>query len=155
MEHTLDDAIGELVREHAGLGLALEAYLGNLRTLARAHADRDVLTPTEWLALLRAAFQPAPEVAAMMVVGTDAYRAWDNCVAEQIRDLAEMRAAGALDDEHRYFGINAPRGARWFNFDPSTYLECAAAGTFEDADEPPALTWPTLTAFLEAGRLYE
>ena len=48
----------------------------------------------------------------------------------QICDLDEMRQAGTLDNEYRYFGVDATRGGRWYNFDPCTYLECAAAGTF-------------------------
>ncbi|MBY0457370.1 MAG: hypothetical protein K2V38_08540 [Gemmataceae bacterium] len=41
-----------------------------------------------------------------------------------------MGESGQLADEMRYFGINAPRGSRWYNFDPCTFLECAMAGSF-------------------------
>jgi hypothetical protein len=35
----------------------------------------------------------------------------------------------------RYFGINSPRGSRWYNFDPCTFLECAMAGSFGGWEE--------------------
>jgi hypothetical protein len=41
-----------------------------------------------------------------------------------------MAERGLLDNEMRYFGLNAPRGSRWYNFDPCTFLECATAGSF-------------------------
>ena len=59
----------------------------------------------------------------------DGYAAWEARLDEQIRDLREMEATGTLADEHRYYGVDAPSGARWYNFDPRTYLECATAGT--------------------------
>ena len=46
-----------------------------------------------------------------------------------------MDAAGTLRDDMRYFGVDAPRGARWYNFDPATYLESAMAGTFGGWEE--------------------
>jgi hypothetical protein len=41
-----------------------------------------------------------------------------------------MEEAGTLANDLRYFGVHAPRGLCWFNFDPLTFLECAVAGTF-------------------------
>lgn len=40
-----------------------------------------------------------------------------------------MAEQGILADEERYFGIDSPRGQRWYNFDPCTFLECAVAGS--------------------------
>jgi hypothetical protein len=60
----------------------------------------------------------------------EGYLAWEERINNQIRDLGDMKAAGTLENEYRYFGIDAPRGGRWYNFDPHTFLECAAAGTF-------------------------
>src|SRR5262249_54029097 len=50
--------------------------------------------------------------------------------ASQIVDLHQMAANGQLEDKYRYFGIDAPRGGRWYNFDPRGFLECAVAGSF-------------------------
>ena len=41
-----------------------------------------------------------------------------------------MRKAGTLESEYRYFGLDAPSGRHWCNFDPCTFLECAVDGTF-------------------------
>jgi hypothetical protein len=51
----------------------------------------------------------------------------------------------------RYFGITAPRGTRWLNFDPCTYLECAVAGTFRgwrDGDQTARILVPGPVAVL-------
>jgi hypothetical protein len=34
-----------------------------------------------------------------------------------------------LQNELRYFGISAPSGRYWYNFDPRSYIECGAAGS--------------------------
>jgi hypothetical protein len=49
----------------------------------------------------------------------------------QIVDLREMDRAGTFANDLRYFGVDSPRGSRWYNFDPLTFLECGAAGTFD------------------------
>jgi hypothetical protein len=54
---------------------------------------------------------------------------WESFLLRQMVDLREMAEQGMLADEHRYFGIDSPRGQRWYNFDPCTFLECAAAGS--------------------------
>jgi hypothetical protein len=58
------------------------------------------------------------------------YRAWEQTIFSQIVDLRDMADAGMLANDLRYFGIDAPRGGRWYNFDILGYLECATAGTF-------------------------
>src|SRR5262249_46794018 len=55
---------------------------------------------------------------------------WEARLIRQVVDLREMAEGGMLDNELCYFGINAPRGPRWYNFDPCTFLECATAGTY-------------------------
>lgn len=54
---------------------------------------------------------------------------WESFVRRQIVDLREMAEQGVLEDEHRYFGVDSPRGQRWYNFDPCTFLECATEGS--------------------------
>jgi hypothetical protein len=58
------------------------------------------------------------------------FAAWHNRIIYQIVDLREMAEKGTLEDKMRYFGIDAPRGARWYNFDPCAFLESGMAGTF-------------------------
>ncbi len=59
-------------------------------------------------------------------------------MAEQIKDLREMKESGQLERDDKYFGMDAPSGNRWYNFDLFGYLECATAGAFggwEDGDD--------------------
>ncbi len=55
---------------------------------------------------------------------------WGYFLARQIVDLREMAEGGQLANDLRYFGIDSPRGSRWYNFDACTYLECATVGSF-------------------------
>ena len=62
-------------------------------------------------------------------------------------------------------GIDAPRGSRWYNFDPCAFLECATAGTFggrnwkddpaREATTLAAVSWEEFRDFLGAGQWYE
>lgn len=85
-----------------------------------------------------------------------------------------MEEQAHLQNQLRYFGIKSPRGHEWFNFDPFTYLECGADGTFggwqpgdstgrvpteEYVPEPEFavdwIPWRQFTDFLRAGQWYE
>lgn len=58
------------------------------------------------------------------------FAGWEARILRQIVDLHEMDESGQLAEKLRYFGINSPRGSRWYNFDPATFLECAVCGSF-------------------------
>lgn len=62
------------------------------------------------------------------VDGLDGFSKCEATILQQVVDLREMREAGILDGEWIGLGVDAPRGGRWYNFDPRQYLECAAAG---------------------------
>ena len=125
----------------------LEAYLRRLWELGRELAEVEGIEFARFAMLLDDAFDgegPALEdaVSAAQAGELDAsvrgFRRWESLVIAQIRDLREMAAAGTLQDRYRLFGTTAPRGARWFNFDPLTFIECGLAGTFggwEPGDE--------------------
>ena len=71
--------------------------------------------------------------------GSSGFDSWETFVLRQIVDLREMAEQGILADEQRYFGINSPRGHRWYNFNPCAFLECAAAGSsggWQSGDDP-------------------
>ncbi len=73
----------------------------------------------------------------------------------QIADLRRMRDNGQLADDNRYFGIDAPGGSRWYNFDPTSYLECGVAGSVGgtvDDDEVELVTPPTPVCEDDEGR---
>ncbi len=121
---------------HATAKLSLERYLCALWSLGRARRDALGLTLDELAALLDGAFTAAPEEPALDAIPAGAgFAGWEHRILHQIRDLRDMAAEGQLADEQRYFGIDSPRGGRWYNFDPLGYLECATVGTFGGWEE--------------------
>ncbi len=168
----LYSAVSQLVAQYRHSPRTLEEYLRALWAAAHRHRDRDSLTPDEMFGLLATAFiaEPYPFEAEVWLESydTDApgfgaapgFGGWERRVAQQVVDLLEMEACGQLADEQRYFGIDAPRGSRWYNFDPATYLECAVAGTFGGrlvaAPRPLGnVAWDAFRDFLDAGQGYE
>lgn len=145
--------VAELVKQRAECCCTLQSYLENLRRLGHNLRAREAVSAEEFAELLRAAFDPAPGASEAGAAATKGYLAWEKHIGEQIRDLDEMRSAGTLDNEYRYFGVDAPRGGRWYNFDPCTYLECAAAGTFggwQEGDDTGRSYVPGPVAVLDA-----
>lgn len=136
----------------------LEEYLRALWAETSRFRERSELTVDEFYQLLASAFTaPAPpfndawragypkpkkptSVACldakmgMSVKQEDeevySYENWEAFVLRQIVDLREMAEKGMLVNDSIYGGIDAPRGHRWYNFDPRSFLECAMAGTF-------------------------
>ena len=178
--------VAALVENDDGQGRELEEYLRALWRVGSAKQGNDRLTLACFVGLLVVAFQePAPAFVPEWQdiaeeEGTHAgYARWERTIFSQIVDLREMRDAGMLANEHRYFGVDAPRGRRWFNFDPFTYLECAVEGTFggwrpgdrtgrdyvsaknllEDLDIPifelTHVSWDQFADFLRAGQSFE
>jgi len=178
--------VAALVENDDGQGRELEEYLRALWRLGSAKQANDRLTLACFAGLLVGAFQePAPafvpewEDIAEEEGPHAGYPRWERTIFSQIVDLREMRDAGMLANEHRYFGVDAPRGRRWFNFDPLTYLECAVEGAFggwqpgdrtgrdyvsaknllEDLDIPifelAHVSWDQFADFLRAGQSFE
>jgi hypothetical protein len=115
----------------------LEEYLRTLHTLALPLRDRDTLSPDEFFGLLAAAFTaeaPAFEESWRSRYAEDhelpGFVGWEARILRQIVDLREMDEQGQSRNEYRYFGIDSPRGSRWYNFDPRTFLECATVGSY-------------------------
>jgi len=165
----------------------LEEYLRALWRLGSAERESDRLTLACFARLLEGAFQeaapafaPAWQDIADQEGGRRGYSRWERTIFSQIIDLRDMRDTGILVNEHRYFGVDAPRGGRWFNFDPLTYLECAVEGTFggwqpgdstgrgyvsaknlelEDLEMPifdiARVSWDQFADFLRAGQSFE
>ena len=80
---------------------------------------------------------------------------FETTLLKQIVDLREMDEANLLTNELRYYGLDSPRGSRWYNFDPLTYLECATAGYFDDRQDVTEISWKEIGEFLWCGRIYE
>ena len=179
--------VAALAENDDGEGRELEEYLRALWRLGAAKQANDRLTLACFAGLLvgafheeAPAFSPAWRDIAEEEGTHTGYPRWERTIFSQIVDLREMRDAGMLANEHRYFGVDAPRGRRWFNFDPLTYLECAVEGAFggwrpgdrtgrdyvsaktaelEDVDIPifemTRVSWDQFADFLRAGQSFE
>jgi hypothetical protein len=81
------------------------------------------------------------------------------CFATLIEAAFTAPVPGTLANDQRYFGVDSPRGSRWYNFDPLTFLECAVAGTFGEEDDPvfeiAEVSWEKFAGFLSVGQSYE
>jgi hypothetical protein len=136
-------AIGALVNDPARARRAdLEEYLRALLRGCRTYAGANDISAEQFLAVLERAFvddplEYDPAWAAAYDAGItdpggnelDGFAGFEAVLLRQIVDLREMREAGILDRKWIELGEDAPRGGRWYNFHPRTYLECAAAGS--------------------------
>ncbi len=132
--------IGELIQTKSGQVVpSLETYLGNLVRNAERFADREALNLKEFFSLLNDSFEGFKEPGRGQVhFVTLGFKTWKEHVEHQIADLREMARTGQLKNEQRYFGISAPSGEQWYNFDPCAYIECGMAGSlggWEEGDE--------------------
>lgn len=130
-------AINELCDRQAENDRSLEQYLSALVRLALQYSSQETLSLSEFYGLIRDAFdaEPLPFDETWrnpddVVADNASFARWRSTVIGQIVDLHEMSETGILAEEQRYFGVNSPRGSRWYNFDPVGYLECAMAGSF-------------------------
>lgn len=116
----------------------LETYLRALMRLGCAQARAPQLTLDGLFDMLAQAFDAEPfpfapgwltetRPPALAINGHDG---WRLCILEQIVDLREMADGGLLATPNAWFGVDAPRGSRWFNLHPHDYLEAAAVGCF-------------------------
>ena len=157
-------AIIALIQEHEASSRSLEEYLRALLGLAQKYQTRASLSVKEFFQLLADAFTDEavdfdPKWQEQYQLpeweGND-FPLWRTALITQIVDLREMAEAGTLANEYRYYGVDAPRGTRWYNFDPHTYLECAAVGTFggwQEHDETGRAYVPGEVLVMENGRL--
>jgi hypothetical protein len=118
--------------------LSLEQYLSSLRSRAKLWENEEGLALETFYSLLADTFSPAPAIVdeqGPITEGTKGFGGWDAMIRRQIKDLRQMKERGQLDDKMNYFGIKAPSGQQWYNFDPCSFLECAAAGCFGGWEE--------------------
>jgi hypothetical protein len=131
-------AIAGLIEEQENTPRSLEEYLRSLWSLASELQALSGLSPTEFYELLSNAFS-APALSfqdswrqrySEDEDDLQGYLGWQARIRRQIVDLRELKERGRLKYKDKYFGINSPRGHRWYNFDPAGFLECAMAGTY-------------------------
>jgi hypothetical protein len=131
-------AVADLIDRHRDTVRPLEEYLRALWAAGQAVRDRPALSGDEFFGLLSDAFtrsDPPFDEGWRARYDRDpdellGFDGWEARLVRQVVDLREMGERGMLADKHRYFGIDAPRGGQWYNFDPCTFLECGMAGTF-------------------------
>ncbi len=123
--------IGKLIQAKSGQAVpALETYLTNLVRNAERFADREALNLNEFFSLLSDSFEEFKEPRrAPVYFVTLGFKTWKEHVEHQIADLRQMSGNGQLQNELRFFGISAPSGEQWYNFDPCAYIECGMAGS--------------------------
>jgi hypothetical protein len=132
-------AVADLAKRDDSSRRSLEEYLRAIWGLASIHRAGATLLANEFFTILSEAFTAdvppffadwANRYQDDVEEHRNGYEGWENRILRQIVDLHEMNESGQLADPQRYFGINSPRGQRWYNFDPSTFLECAVAGSY-------------------------
>jgi hypothetical protein len=136
-------AICDLIERQRSASRDLESYLNALWQLGAEHKKEATFSLLQFFELLAAAFEADvrgfDEAWPEYVPGENGgYSGWELVIVSQIVDLREMRQAGTLDNDQRYFGVQSPRGGYWYNFDPCSYLECATAGSlggWQDGDQ--------------------
>ena len=111
---------------------SLQHYLLRLWELLSLRQGASPLRLGEFASMLDAAFdgEPVVDVGELERAAKDDSLAGPlQQLARQVVDLRQMAKAGTLADEMRFFGIDAPSGARWYNFEPHGYIECGLAGS--------------------------
>lgn len=180
--------VESLTRQFSGPGRReLQDYLKALWALASQEQDQQP-RPGDLMRWLEKAFKhevpasvpkPAPEYPANKSEDEDDpghFAQWEYRILRQIQELELMRESGQLADPMRYYGIQAPNGSYWYNFDPFTYLECGIRGSmggYEEEDvvvliadpelerqdspvfEVEAMTWAMFESILIDGASYE
>lgn len=131
-------AIEKLTTERATCKRSLEEYLRAVLAECEPYKDVESISLDQFYFVIDSAFfaegvqfddnwRNQYESLSQKAPGYDGWRA---LLIRQIVDLREMQEKGTLDDKQRYFGVNSPRGSRWYNFDPVCFLECAMEGSF-------------------------
>lgn len=159
-------AIAKFIKEQEATSYSLEEYLCSLWSLASEYQGSSGFLLTEFYQLLSDAFSAhglSFQESWRQHYHEDndtlqGYLGWQATIRRQIVDLREMDEQGILKDKNRYFGVDAPRGHCWYNFDPVTFLECAMVGTYggwQSGDETGREYVPGKVAVFVAGKLEE
>jgi hypothetical protein len=129
--------IMSLAERHKDCSRSLQEYLRALLVLTRNFQNQHAIGLSDFAIILDTAFtsEPAKYDEAWEKIesidGAKTFEGFERFICWQIVELRQMDRIGKLKDPMKSFGINSPRGARWYNFDPITYLECGTAGSFD------------------------
>ena len=134
---TLYIAVTELCRTQKSNSRSLEDYLLALYVLIQPYRNHAEFLAATFFQIIEAAFVEVPEpfhepwrTVSWTKYDPATFAACEQILIRQIVDLREMDEVGTLKDEYRFYGVDAPSSARWYNFMPVGYLECATEGIF-------------------------
>lgn len=157
-------AVVTLCKRHSQSCLSLEEFLIELLHHASKQKHLNSLSFKQVYELLSSSFLVRPTHVAQedSAKETDPFfSVWESKIQKQIHSLAQMKENGTFENKYRYYGTKSPDGEDWYNFDPRSYIECAAAGlrdTRKKSDSKLAtgcLTWSEFELFLTLGQIYE
>jgi hypothetical protein len=176
------------VNAHPGRERPLEEYLRALLGQLAALRERAELGAAEFLDWVTGGlaadpvpFEPAwDRVPAVAPSGAAGFGDVERMLQRQVAELRRLLACGLWNGPEREFGVQAPGGGRWSNFDPASFVECGLQGIFggfalEEHSRPiphtPRLaeqsgviargipmsfvTWDDVLGFLLCGQCYE
>ncbi|MFC4913865.1 hypothetical protein [Actinomadura gamaensis] len=152
----------QLGQEARSASWSLSAFLRALWKVSGPLRDRDGVEPDDVAAMFTAAtltppppFDPAWRTKDLSLAGDEPadHADWERVLLSQLADLEDF--AEQPPGPRARFGVDAPRPpgsgrratpARWYNFDPATYLECAVAGSVGGWDAADGARVPLDTA---------
>lgn len=184
----------QLGQEARSASWSLSAFLRALWKVSGPLRDREGVEPDDVAAMFTAAalsppppFDPAWRTKDLSLTGDEPadHADWERVLLSQLADLEDF--AESPPGPRARFGVDAPRPsgsgrratpARWYNFDPATYLECAVAGSIGGWDAadgarvpladsggvaPPrsyvrdvtAMSWADLARIAVCGQMYQ
>ncbi len=129
--------IEHLTEQYRPSSRTLEEYLRAMLQLSHQFTNHESLSLQDFYGLICESFTADPaefnedwrDQYDLLSNRSFNFWGWQATLIRQIVDLHEMKETGILDDEYRYFGVDSPRGSRWYNFDPAGYLECGMTGS--------------------------
>jgi len=141
----------------------MEKYLLSLYVLVEENKKSN-MTLELILYMLKTAFETKPKLfneawLLIMEEPDDDLEPYAHTIAVlefQISELHKMEGK-QLEDEFKFYGIDSETGHRWYNFDPSSILECGARCLVDNelSFDDYSLGWAFLGNLLEMGRIYE
>lgn len=130
-------ALNELLQTRKNSQPPLETYLRSFLGLMEKHASLASLPLSDFFNLISDSIAAEPiafdpiwyeQYMELRSIESKDFSACRAMLIMQIVDLYEMKQVGVFENPHRFYGIDSPRGRRWYNFTTTGYLECASAG---------------------------
>lgn len=158
-----------IINNNSNNTISLKDYLIGIMYNAMKYNKKEVISGSEFITIINDAFEVVPnnnfinqEEVTKEPPEIDEresnFELLRDVLLFQIYDLGCMEREKNLDNELNFFGMDSPNGNRWYNLNPSLYLECAMAWleNYYGRDMSiESISWKMFARFLEMGRLYE